>query len=59
MAKPIKETPILTGRDATNLFQQMKESRRKKVKKPFSTGQTVSNGTIPGKPVFTGHTAKD
>lgn len=31
MAKPIKETPILTGRDAVNFFQIMKESENKRV----------------------------
>ena len=31
MAKPIKETPILTGRDAVNFFQGMKESEGKRV----------------------------
>jgi len=31
MAKPIKETPILQGRDAVNFFQNMKESEQRKV----------------------------
>lgn len=31
MAKPIKETPILTGRDAVNFFQQMKKAESNKV----------------------------
>ena len=31
MAKPIKETPILTGKDAVNFFQNMKEAENKKV----------------------------
>jgi uncharacterized protein related to proFAR isomerase len=31
MAKPIKETPILTGKDAVNFFQLMKESENKRV----------------------------
>jgi hypothetical protein len=31
MAKPIKETPILTGRDAVNFFQVMKASESKRV----------------------------
>jgi len=30
MAKPIKETPILTGRDASNFFQLKKEAEDKK-----------------------------
>jgi len=31
MAKPIKETPILQGRDAVNFFQNMKEAEQRKV----------------------------
>lgn len=31
MATPIKETPILTGRDASNFFKKMKESETEKV----------------------------
>jgi hypothetical protein len=31
MAKPIKETPILQGKDAVNFFQNMKEAENKKV----------------------------
>jgi hypothetical protein len=31
MAKPIKETPILTGKDAMNFSQLMKEAEAKKV----------------------------
>jgi uncharacterized protein related to proFAR isomerase len=31
MAKPIKETPILTGKDAVNFFQSMKESEKRRV----------------------------
>jgi len=31
MAKPIKETPTLTGRDAVNFFQNMKEAQNTKV----------------------------
>ncbi|PWK68262.1 hypothetical protein LX99_04786 [Mucilaginibacter oryzae] len=31
MAKPIKETPILTGRDAVNFFQVMKTAENKRV----------------------------
>jgi hypothetical protein len=30
MARPIKETPILTGRDAVNFFQNMKDAKVKK-----------------------------
>lgn len=33
MEKPIKETPILTGRDAVNFFQQMKDTESKKISK--------------------------
>ena len=31
MAKQIKETPILRGKDAVNFFQSMKEAENKKV----------------------------
>jgi len=31
MAKPIKETPILRGKDAVNFFQNMKEAENTKV----------------------------
>jgi len=31
MAKPIKETPILQGRDAVNFSQHMKEAENTKV----------------------------
>ena len=31
MAKPIKETPILRGKDAVNFFSNMKEAENKKV----------------------------
>lgn len=31
MAKPIKETPILKGKDAVNFSQKMKEAENKKV----------------------------
>lgn len=31
MAKPIKETPILKGKDAVNFLQKMKEAQGKKV----------------------------
>jgi hypothetical protein len=31
MAKPIKNTPILTGRDAVNFFAKMEENKGKKV----------------------------
>jgi len=31
MAKPIKETPILTGNDAVNFTQLMKEAETKKI----------------------------
>jgi hypothetical protein len=31
MAKPIKETPILKGKDAANFFQNMKEAETKKI----------------------------
>jgi hypothetical protein len=31
MAKPIKETPILTSMDAVNFFRQMKEAETKKI----------------------------
>jgi hypothetical protein len=31
MAKPIKETPILRGKDAVNFFQHMKEVQNTKV----------------------------
>ena len=31
MAKPIKETPILKGKDAVIFFQNMKEAENKKV----------------------------
>lgn len=31
MAKPIKETPILRGKDAVNFFQNMKEAQNTKV----------------------------
>lgn len=33
MAKPIKETPILTGRDAVNFFKNMKKAEQTKVDK--------------------------
>lgn len=31
MATPIKETPILTGKDASNFFKKMKEAETTKV----------------------------
>jgi len=31
MAKPIKHTPILKGKDAINFFAQMEENKSKKV----------------------------
>lgn len=31
MAKPIKETPILKGKDALNFFQNMKEAEKTKI----------------------------
>jgi hypothetical protein len=31
MAKPIKETPVLKGKDAVNFLQNMKEAETKKI----------------------------
>lgn len=31
MARPIKETPILTGRDAVNFFKQMTIAEKQKI----------------------------
>jgi len=31
MAKPIKNTPVLTGRDAVNFFAKIEENKDKKV----------------------------
>jgi hypothetical protein len=31
MAKPIKETPVLKGKDAVNFLQSMKEAETKKI----------------------------
>lgn len=33
MAKPIKETPVLKGKDAVNFIKSMKETEKVKVKK--------------------------
>jgi len=31
MAKPIKETPILTGKDASNFMENMRSAKGKKI----------------------------
>ena len=31
MAKPIKETPVLKGKDAVNFIKKMKENSKKKI----------------------------
>jgi len=33
MAKPIKNTPVLEGKDAINFFNKLEENRNKKVNK--------------------------
>ncbi|MEO5646079.1 MAG: hypothetical protein ABIO57_03375 [Candidatus Paceibacterota bacterium] len=41
MAKPLKETPILTGKDAVNFYELQKAAKDKK----------TSASVVPGKPV--------
>jgi hypothetical protein len=35
MAKPIKNTPVLEGKDAVNFFAKLRENRDKKVDKAY------------------------
>lgn len=35
MAKPIKNTPTLEGKDAINFFERLKENKNKKVERTY------------------------
>ena len=35
MAKPIKNTPVLEGKDAINFFTRLKENKNKKVDRAY------------------------
>lgn len=51
MAKPIKETPILTGRDAVNFFNNMEKAKTEKV--PDSVRQRMKSNYLKLKAIQT------
>jgi hypothetical protein len=59
MAKPLKQTPILTGKDAVNFFELQKAVKNNKAT-AFSVAHIASTNVVPGKPAqFSGGNGGD